>query len=44
MYGPLNPDMPNVDYWKKLSSEWNVSPDEAKAQRCGNCVMFVIGP
>ena len=44
MYGPLNPAMPNNEYWTKLASEWDVSSDEAKKQRCGNCTMFVITP
>lgn len=44
MYGPLNPLEANVDYWTKLADEWSVTPDEAKKQRCGNCVMFQVTP
>jgi len=44
MYGPLNPNEPNEDYWKKLADEWNVSPDDAKKQRCGTCTMFNVAP
>ena len=44
MYGPLNPSEPNDQYWSKLANEWDVSADEAKKQRCGNCTMFVITP
>lgn len=44
MYGPLNPAEPNTDYWKKIAGEWDVSPEEAKKQRCGNCVMFIVTP
>lgn len=44
MYGPLNPSEPNDEYWGKLADEWNVSPDEAKKQRCGSCTMFIITP
>lgn len=42
MYGPLNPDEPNEEYWSAIADEWGVSADEAKKQRCGNCTMFVI--
>lgn len=44
MYGPLNPSEPNDAYWSKMAGEWDVSPEEAKKQRCGNCTMFVITP
>lgn len=43
-YGPLNPSEPNDDYWKKMGSEWDVSPEEAKKQLCGNCTMFIVTP
>jgi hypothetical protein len=42
MYGPLNPDEPNDEYWQALGSEWNVDVKTAKQQRCGNCAVFVI--
>jgi hypothetical protein len=38
MYGPLNPSEPNDDYWAKIGAEWGVSAEEAKKQRCGNCI------
>ena len=44
MYGPLNPSEANTDYWAKLAKEWDVSSDEAKKQRCGNCAVFIISP
>lgn len=44
MYGPLNPNEPNDEYWTKLADEWSVSEDDAKKQRCGNCTMFNISP
>jgi hypothetical protein len=44
MYGPLNPAEPNTKYWKELASEWDVTPAEAKKQRCGNCAVFIITP
>ena len=41
MYGPLNPSEPNEAYWKKLGDEWDVTPADAKKQRCGNCAAFI---
>jgi len=43
-YGPLNPNEPNDAFWKKKGDRWNVSADEAKKQRCGNCILFVRSP
>lgn len=40
-YGPLNPAEPNADYWEKMAKEWDVTPAEAKKQRCGNCAAFI---
>lgn len=42
MYGPLNPERPNLEYWQKIADEWGVSVEEANKQRCGNCAVFVI--
>ena len=39
-YGPMNPEEPNDDYWARMGGEWNVSPDEARKSRCGNCAAF----
>lgn len=44
MYGPLNPAEPNDAYYKKLGSEWDVSPEQARKQTCGNCAMFIVTP
>ena len=44
MYGPLNPGEPNEEYWTALGNEWNVSAEEAKKQRCGNCAVFIQTP
>lgn len=44
MYGPLNPAEANTKYWKDLAKEWNVTPAEAKKQRCGNCAVFIQTP
>jgi hypothetical protein len=40
MYGPMNPNEPNEDYWRKMGSKWDTSPEEAKTMRCGNCAAF----
>lgn len=40
-YGPLNPAEPNAAFWEKKASRWDVSADEAKKQRCGNCAAFI---
>jgi len=42
MYGPMNPNEPNEDYWIKLGQEFNTSPEEAKKSRCGNCAAFNV--
>ena len=42
MYGPLNPDEPNDEYWQALASEWSVDVKTARQQRCGNCAVFVV--
>lgn len=42
MYGPLNPDEPNEEYWQGLANEWKVDVETAKKQRCGNCAVFVV--
>jgi len=39
-YGPMDPNQPNDRYWAQKARMWQVSPDEAKTQRCGNCAAF----
>lgn len=39
-YGPENPDLPNTAFWKKKADEWEVSIEDAKMSRCGNCAAF----
>ena len=39
-YGPENPDLPNTAFWKKKAGEWEVSVEDAKMSRCGNCAAF----
>ena len=43
MYGPLDPNQPNVEYWSSIADEWNMSDiDQAKSARCGNCAAFDV--
>ena len=43
-YGPMNPELPNDKFWKRLAKLWDVTPEEAKASRCGNCAAFIQTP
>ena len=43
-YGPLNPKEPNVPFWTKKADRWDVTADEAKKQKCGNCAAFIRTP
>ena len=43
-YGPMNPNLPNDKFWKRLAKLWDVTPEEAKASRCGNCAAFIQTP
>ena len=40
-YGPLDPNLPNEDYWKEKADRFNTRPSEAKKALCGNCAFFV---
>ena len=40
-YGPLDPNLPNEDYWKKKANQFNTTPDEAKKALCANCSFFI---
>lgn len=42
MYGPMDPNKPNEEYWVKLADEWNTDADSVKDARCGNCAAFDI--
>ena len=37
-----NPDLPNVPFWKKKADTWDVSVNDAKKSRCGNCAVFNV--
>ena len=39
-YGPMNPNEPNEQYWRRMGARWDVPAEEAKTMRCGNCAAF----
>jgi hypothetical protein len=40
-YGPLNPQLPNDEYWQRIADKWNTDDIESvKQSRCGNCAAF----
>jgi hypothetical protein len=39
-YGPMNPNEPNEQYWRRMAARWDVPAEEAKTMRCGNCAAF----
>lgn len=39
-YGPENPDLDNDEFWEDKAEEWDVSVEDAKQSRCGNCSAF----
>ena len=43
-YGPMNPNEPNMAYWREISKAWRNSPEQAKKSRCGNCAAFIQTP
>lgn len=43
MYGPLDPNQPNDEFWARIAAEWNApNADVVKSARCGNCAAFDI--
>ena len=43
MYGPLDPNEPNQEFWSKIAAECNMDdPEDAKSARCGNCAAFDV--
>jgi len=40
-YGPLNPNEPNDEYWKKKADMFEGDVASAKKSLCGNCAFFV---
>lgn len=43
-YGPMNPALPNTEYWQAKADRWTVSVEDAKKSRCGNCAVFIQTP
>ncbi len=41
-YGPMNPEEPNEQYWRRMAARWDVPSEEAKTMRCGNCAAFNV--
>jgi hypothetical protein len=41
-YGPENPNLPNNSFWNKKADQWDVTVDDAKKSRCGNCAAFNV--
>jgi hypothetical protein len=39
-YGPMDPNLPNRDYWKRMGDRWDDTPENAKQMLCGNCSAF----
>lgn len=40
-YGPMNPMLPNDEYWQARADVYNTSVEEAKTSRCANCAAFI---
>ena len=40
-YGPLNPNEPNEEYWKKKADMFEGDVASAKKALCGNCAFFI---
>jgi hypothetical protein len=40
-YGPMNPGLPNDDFWKKKAAIFKTTSDVAKTARCKNCAAFI---
>ena len=43
-YGPLNPSQANTNFWSGKARRWDVSPEDARKQTCGNCAAFIKTP
>jgi hypothetical protein len=43
-YGPLNPNEPNEEYWKKKADMFGGDVESAKKALCANCAFFVKTP
>lgn len=43
-YGPMNPSLPNTEFWRKKASLFNTTVEQAKTARCSNCAAFIQTP
>lgn len=43
-YGPPNPRLPSLDFWRRKARVWGTSVREAKSMLCGNCAAFNVSP
>jgi hypothetical protein len=42
-YGPLNPNNPNIKFWREKMEMWKLDTmEEAREARCNNCAAFNI--
>ena len=41
-YGPLNPNLPNDEYWTAKGKQFNTTANAAKQSRCANCAFFNV--
>ena len=39
-YGPLNPAVPDLNFWEKKADMWNTDIETAQTALCGNCAAF----
>jgi hypothetical protein len=43
-YGPMNPALPNEDFWQQKADMFKTSTEEAKTALCKNCAAFIQTP
>ena len=43
-YGPLNPELPNTEYWQRKARMFNSDVQQAKSATCSNCAAFIQTP
>lgn len=40
-YGPMNPELPNEEFWVQKGNLFNTTPEIAKQSLCKNCAAFI---
>jgi hypothetical protein len=43
-YGPANPGLENLPYWRDRAANFGTSVEQARTMRCGNCAFFDVRP